>query len=204
MYVDPTGMAMDPSVPFVYEIFGVVAGAYTVLRELEHMQSMFPTVWVGMLFTALVFSVYSSMSICTAGGTAQLGSPIKDRRTSYQLASGEYCDPRRVRYVVAPGDIKGKTMFLGDATLVIDVTTGKYVWAIVGDSGPDEGYQECSISVAWDLGYTDAWGNRATEGGPFAVLYFPGTKFFIGATSIADLEKFFGWVSWYGRKPRSS
>jgi len=110
-------------------------------------------------------------------------------------------DPRLVRFVVLPPEALGVVANKGDAVLVIDRDTWKYVWAIVGDVGPSGSYRECSISVAWDLGYTNAYGNTDAYG-DFVNIYFKGTNFFINNSSRAELIKFFGWQSWYGREPR--
>lgn len=56
--------------------------------------------------------------------------------------------------------------------MVIDHKTGKYVMAIVGDRGPEGKFNECSVSIAWDLGYEWADGSKGPAG-DFKTIYFP-------------------------------
>ncbi len=112
---------------------------------------------------------YNQMAICTDGGQDALGSKTHQKQTAHTI-NGEYLDPVKIRYVVAP--IKYNNVKNGDLAMVIDHETGKYVMAIVGDRGPEGKFNECSVSIAWDLGYEWADGSRGPSG-DFETIYFP-------------------------------
>jgi hypothetical protein len=82
-------------------------------------------------------------------------------------------EPTIVRYVVAPEEYN--RVQNGDFAIVMDCDTGEYVFAVVGERGPDDQYFcEVSLSVAWDLGYTWASGASGPEG-HFKTFVYPGT-----------------------------
>ena len=112
------------------------------------------------------------MAICTDGAEDPYNSNTHQNRTAYSI-SGVYMDPSIVYYVVAP--VGYKNVSNGDLALVIDRTTGRSIFAIIGDRGPKGKHNEVSLSVAWDLGYGWADGSRGPEGN-FIILYFPGTR----------------------------
>lgn len=115
---------------------------------------------------------YTEMKICTDGGKNSYGSKSHQSGTSYSI-KGDYMEPTQVRYVVAPKDYDGVNN--GDFAIVIDCDTGEYVYAIVGDRGPESQYFcEVSLSVAWDLGYSSASGTSGPEGN-FKTIVYPGT-----------------------------
>ena len=118
---------------------------------------------------------FVQMAICTDGGTDPHGSSTHNPATAYSIG-GEYMDPVKVHYVVAPLGFNGVRN--GDFAVVIDHDTGKYVYAIVGERGPraprDGYFSEVSLSVAWDLGYTWADGGSGPRGN-FETIIFPGT-----------------------------
>ena len=62
----------------------------------------------------------------------------------------------------------------GDLAIVIDHSSGKYVFAVVGDRGNPGKFNEVSMSVAWDLGYTWADGSSGPSGN-FETIIFPNT-----------------------------
>ena len=112
---------------------------------------------------------YKQMAICTDGGKDPLGSKTHQNKTAYTI-NGEYLDPVKIRYVVAP--VGYNNVKNGDVAMVIDHKTGKYVMAIVGDRGPEGKFNECSVSIAWDLGYEWADGSKGPAG-DFETIYFP-------------------------------
>ena len=112
---------------------------------------------------------YKQMAICTDGGQDSLGSKTHQNKTAYTI-NGEYLDPVKIRYVVAP--VGYDNVKNGDVAMVIDHKTGKYVMAIVGDRGPEGKFNECSVSIAWDLGYEWADGSKGPAG-DFETIYFP-------------------------------
>ena len=111
---------------------------------------------------------YKQMAICTDGGKNSLGSKTHQNKTAYTI-NGEYLDPVKIRYVVAP--VFYDSIKNGSSAMVIDHKTGKYVMAIVGDRGPEGKFNESSVSVAWDLGYDWADGSRGPSG-DFETIYF--------------------------------
>ena len=115
---------------------------------------------------------FAQMAICTDGGENPHNSKTHQRETAYSIG-GEYMDPVKVRYVVAP--VGYANVKMGDFALVYDRATGKSVFAVIGDRGPQGKHNEVSLSVAWDLGYSWADGSRGPKG-DFVILYFPGTK----------------------------
>ena len=127
---------------------------------------------------------YEQMAICTDGGNDPHNSATHQKETSYSI-KGKYMDPTKIRYVVAP--VGYQNVSNGDLALVIDNTTGKSVFAIVGDRGPLNMFNEVSMLVAWDLGYRWADGSRGPKEN-FSVLYFPGTRY--SWQSINDLAAY--------------
>ena len=115
---------------------------------------------------------FTQMAICTDGAENAYNSQSHQNQTAYSI-NGEYMDPSKIHYVVAPVGYKGVND--GDLALVIDYKTGKSVFAIVGDRGPKGKHNEVSLSVAWDLCYTWADGSKGPKG-EFIILYYPGTK----------------------------
>lgn len=77
------------------------------------------------------------------------------------------------RYIVIPTDYPDYANTLGCVGVVIDHSTGNYVYAIVGEGGPKGQYGEVSISVVWDLGYKSD-GSYGPEGN-FEFIIFPNT-----------------------------
>lgn len=127
---------------------------------------------------------FTQMAICTDGGEDSFNSNSHQNMTAYSI-DGKYMDPTLVRYVVAPVGYKGVSN--GDLALVLDLETGRSVYAIVGDRGPRGKHNEVSLRVAWDLGYEWADGSRGPKG-DFLILYFPNTK--ITWNSVDELVDF--------------
>lgn len=86
----------------------------------------------------------------------------------------KHLDAIKIHYIVVP---KVHDCQKGDIAEVIDHSTGKYVYAIVGDVGP--AYGEVYVSVAWDLGYKDATGVKGVEhkrGNYFEIKIYDGSS----------------------------
>ena len=115
---------------------------------------------------------FEQMAICTDGGEDSYNSKTHQNMTAYSI-NGQYLDPSLIYYVVAPVGYEG--IKNGDLALVIDHQTGNALFAVVGDRGPAGKFNEVSLSVAWDLGYTWADGSCGPLG-KFTILYFSGTR----------------------------
>ncbi|MCL2110441.1 hypothetical protein FWH30_02585, partial [Microgenomates group bacterium] len=119
---------------------------------------------------------YSQMAICTDGASSDTyGSATHQSQTAY-LNGVIVAD--RVPYVVIPLDHpRPQDGDLGDMAVVIDNTTGRSVYAIVGDLGPNGKNNEVSLAAAWSLGFSqeEANGTRGPAG-DFTTIIFPGTK----------------------------
>lgn len=105
----------------------------------------------------------------TPGGKKKYGKYHQTRTAYYD----QWLDAEKHYYTVRPADYSGSAK-LGDLSVVLDQSTGKYVWAVIGDSGNRGDPREVSIKVCWDLGY-DTNGNWAPQGN-FEIIFFPGTK----------------------------
>jgi hypothetical protein len=71
-----------------------------------------------------------------------------------KIIKGIYLNADRDYYVVLPPD-KKNVATIGDLALVVDLKTGKYVIAIVGDSGHDGNFRELSWSIYNYFGYVN-------------------------------------------------
>ena len=83
-------------------------------------------------------------------------------------------NPYTVPYVVLP--IGSKAANNGDKALLINHTTGKSVWCVVGERGPaDNGMGEVSIKAIWDTGNPNhATANNNSGLGSYEILLFKG------------------------------
>ncbi len=143
---------------------------------------------------------FTQMAICTDGTSLDgfenaYGSSSYQSTTAYTIneqGKTTYMDPAAIRYVVAPVYYSGVKD--GDLAVVIDHSTNKHVYAIVGDRGNPNKFNEVSLKVAWDLGYTEASGRSGPKGN-FEVIYFPNT-----AVSWASRRSLIASLDLYGRE----
>jgi hypothetical protein len=95
--------------------------------------------------------------------------------------------------VVLPAGYTGNAK-VGDIAVLMDFQKLSFSIGIIGDVGPNANdYNEVSLSMAWDLGYSreEANGRRGPNGN-FGLLYIPGTKSIArSVSSVAGLVALF-------------
>ncbi|MDP4147166.1 MAG: DNRLRE domain-containing protein [Bacillota bacterium] len=121
---------------------------------------------------------FNQMAIDTDGGDKAKHQGEKNYNPHTRLELGPNDDKKainadHIHYIVLPGDYKGPANY-GDIGVVRDLKTGKFVYAICGDLGPDGKYHEVSLCTPWDLGL-EATPYSGPEGN-FQYIVFPGTK----------------------------
>ena len=114
---------------------------------------------------------YSTMAICTDGTGGSHNDKYHQDSTAYM---GGVLNADEHYYVVIPVNHPHYRELLGCVAVVRDNSTGKYVYALVGEGGPAGKNGEVSISVAWALGYASD-GSYGPEGS-FTTIIFYNTK----------------------------
>ena len=120
----------------------------------------------------------SSLRICTDGATDNYNSQSHQSETAMSGRLKVKTPADEIPYVVIPTNHPNYDKMIGCMSIVIDHSTGKYVYAVIGDGGPSKnGYGEVSLKVAWDLGYSEKEANGARgPSGKFTIILFPGTR----------------------------
>ncbi|NDA64509.1 MAG: hypothetical protein EBX50_21140 [Chitinophagia bacterium] len=77
-------------------------------------------------------------------------------------------------YVVAPMDSSGKaTVAMGTKVLIQNETTGKQIWAVVGDAGSAaNGWGEMSVYAAVQIGSADGKSDSANSSHKIKFTYY--------------------------------
>lgn len=100
--------------------------------------------------------------------------PTRQWETTYK-PNGQSMDATTQAYVVAPLGPDGKsTVPMGTPALIQDLTTGKQVWAVVGDAGPAKnGWGEMSVFAAKQIGATAGTSDSAASDHKIKITYYP-------------------------------
>ena len=121
---------------------------------------------------------FTQMAIDTDGASSSYGSSSHQSQTSLQIKGNDgkmySVDASKTNYVVIPKDYNGNAK-LGDIAILVDNNTGKFVYCIIADKGPNGKYQEVSIAAARNLGYSNASGTSGPSG-DFTFILIPNSK----------------------------
>ena len=133
---------------------------------------------------------FTSMAVCTDGyDDSYETSTYQQSLAGFNVDKNDSTTPSatKVPYIVIAKNHPDVNQRLRDYGVIIDHATGKYVYAIVAESGPDNEYREISIKAAWDLGInTDGtWGPT----GDFEFIIFTGTSTLNYNAKEADILK---------------
>lgn len=146
-------------------------------NDIKSIYSIVGLTYKGQHSNVEIYGHFNTLEIDTDGGKAQPGEKWHNDETSFKYSdTNKSLDAYSIHYVVLPHNYNGTANIRnGDIAVVIDHKNKTFVYAIVGDSGNSNVFNEVSISVAYDLGYQDASWKSDASGGDFVIIYFPGS-----------------------------